>query len=106
MSIGLSDRVRRVKGHASRNVNGEALVVLTQQRQLHRLNPVGTRIWELCGDPEITSVAEIVRSIVREFEVDQERAQQDVCEFLGTMLQLGAIEVVSLDAGVAGEGGT
>jgi hypothetical protein len=98
--------VRRVKGHASRNVNGEALVVLTQQRQLHRLNPVGTRIWELCGDPAITSVAEIVRTIVREFEVEDEPAQHDVCAFLGTMLELGAIELVSLDAGVAGQGGT
>jgi hypothetical protein len=105
MSIELRDHVRKVKGHASRSVNGEALVVLTQQRQLHRLNTVGTRIWELCGESGIGSVEDIVATIVEEFEVEPELARHDVCQFLETMLQLGAIEVVADVASAAGEGG-
>lgn len=92
----LQDRVRRVKGQASRNVNGEALIVLTERRHLHRLNAVGTRVWECCDEKRIS---EIVSAIVAEFEVDADVAARDVCEFLGSLRELGAIEIVPGGAG-------
>lgn len=95
MSVDLRDRVRKVKGQASRNVNGEALIVLTQRRQLHRLNAVGTRVWEHCDQRR---VADIVDLIVDEFEVQLEAAQRDVCEFLENLRQLGAVEIERGDA--------
>jgi len=88
--VQLQDVVRRVKAQASRSVNGEALVVLTDKRELHRLNAVGTRIWELC---DARCVADIVDDIVREFDVEREVAEQDVCAFLSTMHTLGAVEI-------------
>lgn len=90
MSVDLQALVRKVSGQASRNVNGEALVVLTERRQLHRLNAVGTRVWEVCDQRR---VAEIVELIVAEFEVDTEVAARDVCEFLENLQQLGAVEI-------------
>lgn len=95
MSVDLEDRVRKVKGQASRNVNGEALVVLTERRQLHRLNAVGTRVWEICDDKR---VSEIVDAIVAEFEVHADVAERDVCEFLENLSELGAVEI---DSGAA-----
>jgi hypothetical protein len=92
MSVNLQDLVRKVKGQASRNVNGEALVVLTERRQLHRLNAVGTRVWEIC---DAQRVSEIVATIVAEFEVDNDVAARDVCEFLGSLHELGAVEIES-----------
>jgi GeoRSP system PqqD family protein len=92
MSVDLQDRVRKVKGQASRNVNGEALVVLTERRQLHRLNAVGTRVWEICDEQR---VSEIVAAIVTEFEVEAEVAERDVCEFLENLRELGAVEIQS-----------
>jgi hypothetical protein len=89
-ALHLQARVRKVPGQASRNVNGEALVVLTERRQLHRLNAVGTRIWECCDQLRI---AEIVDVIVAEFEVEEPVAVQDVCEFLENLQQLGAVEI-------------
>lgn len=92
MKVDLRDRVRKVQGQASRNVNGEALVVLTERRQLHRLNAVGTRVWEICDDKP---VSEIVEVILAEFEVDAPVAARDVCEFLDTLRELGAVEIES-----------
>ena len=90
MSVDLRALVKKVSGQASRNVNGEALVVLTESRQLHRLNAVGTRIWECCDQQR---VADIVEVIVAEFEVDSAVAASDVCEFLESLRALGAIEI-------------
>lgn len=92
MSIRLQDRVRKVQGQASRNVNGEALVVLTERRQLHRLNAVGTRVWEVCDEKR---VSEIVDTILAEFEVQADVAQRDVCAFLENLRELGAVEIES-----------
>ena len=92
MSVHLHDLVRKVKGQASRNVNGEALVVLTERRQLHRLNAVGTRVWEIC---DALRVSQIVDAIVTEFEVESDVAERDVCEFLASLRELGAIEIES-----------
>jgi hypothetical protein len=74
-------------------VNGEALVVLTERRQLHRLNAVGTRVWEICDEQR---VSEIVATIVTEFEVDSDVAERDVCEFLAGLRELGAVEIESV----------
>ena len=90
MSVDLQDLVRKVKGQASRNVNGEALVVLTDRRQLHRLNAVGTRVWEICDEKR---VSEIVDAILTEFEVQADVAEHDVCEFLSNLRELGAVEI-------------
>ena len=90
MSVHLQDRVRKVKAQASRNVNGEALVVLTERRHLHRLNAVGTRVWEICDEKR---VSEIVDTILAEFEVEGDQAERDVCEFLENLRELGAVEI-------------
>jgi hypothetical protein len=91
MSIpGMSSTVRKISAQASRVTRGEALVVLIEQRKLHRLNPVGTRVWELCDG---RAIASIVAAIVAEFEVDADVATHDVCEFIETMQGLGALEI-------------
>ncbi|HET8939570.1 MAG TPA: PqqD family protein [Polyangiales bacterium] len=95
MSVDLRDRVRKVKGQASRNVNGEALIVLTQRRQLHRLNAVGTCVWEFCDERRVSDIVDL---IVNEFEVQLEAAQRDVCDFLDNLRELGAVEIVQGDA--------
>jgi hypothetical protein len=84
-----------VKGQASRNVNGEALIVLTQRRHLHRLNAVGTRVWECCDERRVSDIVEVV---VTEFEVQLEAARRDVCAFLDNLRELGAVEIVRGDA--------
>lgn len=82
--------VSKVSAHASRVTRGEALIVLIEQRKLHRLNDVGTRVWELCDG---RTIGEIVRAVVEEFEVEPAQAAQDVQEFLAELVQLGALQL-------------
>lgn len=90
MSLKPADVVQKINAQASRVTQGEALVVLIESRQLHRLNPVATRVWELCDGRDVAS---IIARIVDEFAVEPEVASQDVCEFLEQLLQLGALQL-------------
>ena len=87
---------RRHPDVAWRNWDGE-VVILTpsghdpdappEQRDgaEHDLNPVASRVWELCDGAR--SVAEIARVLVEEFEVDEETAGRDAAEFLASLWQ-------------------
>jgi hypothetical protein len=93
---------RAVVQHASerrsfvtRQIAGETLIVpvtghVMDLEAIYVLNPVGSRIWELCGSP-ITSnrIADI---IANEFAVSPERAAEDVAEFLEALGARGLIQ--------------
>jgi hypothetical protein len=76
---------------AARVVDESAVIVLADRGEVNVLNPVGTRIWELCdGSRSVRQIAEIIAS---EFDVTAERALQDTEEFLGQLLQSNAVEL-------------
>jgi hypothetical protein len=86
VSSGLPCRSERT---AFRVVQGEAVVMVVERRELHRLNPVGSRVFELCDGS--TSVDAIVDAIVREFDVDVTTARADVDQFIAELASVGAI---------------
>lgn len=63
------------------------------------LNEVGAAIWQLTDPP--TTVQAIVEEIGRTFEVDADRAGQDVVEFLGKLEAAGLIRPLVEAAGSA-----
>ena len=73
---------------AARVVDGKALIVVVDQKQLHTLNSVGTRVWELCDGRDIGAIASVVAS---EFEVDRATALADVQQFVQQLTELGAL---------------
>ncbi len=56
---------------------------------IYALNEAGSRVWELMGKGQTT--AEIVSSLIQEYEVDPRKAEADVDEFLSQMVDIGAI---------------
>jgi len=74
---------------AARVVDGSAVIVLADAGEVNVLNPVGTRIWELCDGSR--SVRQIAEAIAAEFEVTLEQALHDVEEFLGSLAQAQAV---------------
>lgn len=74
---------------ACRIIEGKAVVITIDHNQLHVLNPVGTRVWELADG---RSLEAIVAGIVREFEVDPARARLDVEKFVEQLLAIGALQ--------------
>jgi hypothetical protein len=58
--------VRQSERTASRVIDGKAIVITIDQNELHVLNGVGTRVWQLLDGRELGAVVE---AIVAEFEV-------------------------------------
>lgn len=91
MSLTVADTVKKTGAQASRVTQGEALVVMIKARKLHRLNEVGTRIWQLCDGRDVASMVAV---IVAEFDIEHDAAVLDVCAFLDELLTMGALERV------------
>jgi hypothetical protein len=87
------ERPTRSARIAARVIDGQALIVVIDQRKLHTLNAVGTRVWELCDGRSVDAIAD---AITAEFAVDHETALLDVQRFVEELRALGA-----LDAGAA-----
>jgi hypothetical protein len=82
-----SERLRQCERTACRIIDGKAVVITIDRNQLHVLNPVGTRVWQLMdGRP----LSEIISSIVAEFEVEPGRAALDVFAFAERLVAIGA----------------
>ena len=69
---------------AGRVIDGEAVLILSDNSEVNVLNEVGTRIFELSNGTH--STAEIVDIIVAEYEVTPEEATQDTRDFLNQMV--------------------
>src|SRR5690348_2232689 len=95
MSAGTIDTVeyRRGDNYVYRLTVGEHLLVALHARRdepLYALTPTGAELWERLAD--WTTVDQLARSLVAEYEVDIENARQDVLEFLDQLAQLKALE--------------
>jgi hypothetical protein len=78
---------------AARVVDGSAVLILADAGEVNVLNPVGTRIWELCDGAR--SVGQIAQAIATEFEVTGEQALRDTEEFLESLSQARAVVLES-----------
>lgn len=77
---------------AARVVDGRAVVIVIDERKLHTLNDVGTRIWQLADG---RTIGEIAECLTREFDVTREKAVADTCRFVGELHAVGALRVGS-----------
>lgn len=89
--ISLESRVARADRIASRVVAGRAVIVVIDTRALHTLNEVGTMVWASLDREQSRSVEDLVDEVVSTFEVDRERAAEDVLGFIDEMITLGAL---------------
>jgi len=89
-SLSVAHVVRQCERTASRVIDGKAVVITIDRNELHVLNAVGTRVWELSDG---RSLQAIIEEIVREFEVDIETASLDVHAFAERLLAIGALEL-------------
>lgn len=90
----MSTRYRQLEQAPASIVGGEAAIVTPRDSQLHILNGVGTRIWELC-EGEGRGVEALVALLCEEFEVDEQKARVETKAFLESALRAGIIEEVS-----------
>lgn len=63
----------------------EGVVVLPAGAEVHVLNPVGTRVWELLDGRR--TVTDIIEAILEEYEISREEARTDVHAFLASLAE-------------------
>ena len=69
---------------AGRVIDGEAVLILSDNSEVNVLNTVGTRIFELADGHHTVSM--IVNTIVQEYDVSEEQAEKDTRNFLIQMV--------------------
>jgi hypothetical protein len=91
MRLSTSAHVRQSPRTASRVVEGRAVVVVIDSQALHTLNDVGTYVWSRADG---RSLAAIVDELVDEYEVEPQRATEDVVHFAEELVRVGALDVL------------
>lgn len=78
-------------------VDGAVVMMSLEQGKYYGLDAVGSRIWQLVGAP--IEIGELCRRLLAEFDVDAERCERDVIEFLEGLEREGLVEVRNGKAG-------
>lgn len=87
------DVVCAVSRQVSSPVGDEVAILGLDQGIYYGLNPTGARIWDLVRRP--VRVSEIHRTIVEEYDIDEETARQNLLEVLAQLQAAALIEVRS-----------
>jgi hypothetical protein len=69
---------------ASRTFNGEAVIISPAENMVRMLNPVGSRIWELCDGSR--TLDQIALALTDEYDIDAAHARQSVADFVADLL--------------------
>lgn len=94
--ISLDASYRRHNAVAWRVLDGQAYIVSLDRGCLHKLNPVGTRMWELLNEER--PLRSIIETILNEFDVDRTAVENDITDFAEKLLDAGIIVPVSPDS--------
>lgn len=89
-------RFVRSNAVVSRVVGGETLIVPIRGKvgdlaSIYTFNETGSSIWQSLESPQ--TLADLIDTVEREFEVDQKQAQQDVRDFVDDMLSIGVLDI-------------
>lgn len=65
------------------DLNGDVVMMDLEEGRYFSLNSVGSRIWELIGEP--VEINKVVDSLLEEYEIDRDECEKNVLEFLGKL---------------------
>lgn len=71
------------KEQTSCSLENDTVILNMRNSTYYELNPVAARIWELIQSP--IAIADLRQAIVNEYDVDEERAGQDIARMLGEL---------------------
>ena len=91
MSVTIESVVVAADDQISADLDGEAVVLGLDRGMYYGMGGVGTRIWELIR--ESTGVADILKTIVEEYEIDETTCQRDLLRFLDELEAEGLLVV-------------
>lgn len=74
-----------------RIIDGEVIVLSAEDVSLHCLTGCGSRIWELIQQE--ATISEIIQNICDEYEVEPQRADEEITGFIQKLVDLKLVEV-------------
>ena len=95
-NMGREERFVRSESVVARVVAGETLIVPVRAKvgdlaSIYSFNGTGTLIWKLLETPK--TVTQLATAVAEEYQVESERAERDVAEFVREMKAVGLVEV-------------
>ena len=89
------EQIVRSQSVVARVIAGETLIVpirgnVGDLASIYSFNGTGTLIWQLLESPK--SVAQLAKSVAREYNVDPAQAERDVSSFVNEMKVVGLVE--------------
>jgi len=83
--------ISRIMEVVAAEMDGEIVMISIENGKYYGMDAIGSRIWELIEAPQ--SVAEVVRILGEEYEVEQQQCQADILGFLDCLHKEGLIKV-------------
>ena len=90
-NISKSSRVVVAEDVVSCDLDVEAAILDLKEGIYYGLDPVGSRIWDLLQEP--TTVDEILKVLLDEYDVELEECKKDVCDLIGELSDNGLVNV-------------
>jgi hypothetical protein len=84
-------RYRRADGLSFTELDGELVCLNLETGEYSGLQDVGQTIWEHLDQPR--DVDQLVRHVVAEYDVEDDRARADIEAFLSQLSEAGFVEV-------------
>ena len=91
-TLSLASRVRIGTDVVFHDLQGEMVLLNLKTGVYFGLDPVGTRIWQLCQAP--TSVRRILDALLDEYDVTEARCATDLLEFIRRLREHDLVEAV------------
>jgi hypothetical protein len=91
MKLAIRSTVVAVKDLVSCDLAGESIILNINNGMYYGLDPVGSWIWNTVKNP--ISVQDIRDRLLREYNVEAERGEQDLLALLSELADEGLIEV-------------
>jgi hypothetical protein len=85
-------KVKRNDEAVWRVIDGEVVVLLPQEQALHALTGCGSRVWELIEGE--TTISEIVKRICAEYEVEPQRAREEITAYVHELVHKKLVEII------------
>lgn len=84
--------ITRNPNQVAAEIDGDLVMMNIGQGEYYGITGVGSRIWELLATP--ATVADIVRVICTEYDVEEAQCQADTQAFVEELIKLGLASVV------------
>jgi hypothetical protein len=90
--INTNTKIVRNNEIISSDMDDETVMMNIEKGEYYGINPIGSRIWELIETPR--KVSNICEKLCEEYDVTQEKCNNDVMHFLNHMAEKKIITIV------------